>query len=365
MNTPTNDRHAQAEMPLGRHCALVQCGQNVKRGEVIATASVPGLGNIHAPFPGRILHVDPYRIRIGREAGESVDPVSIVGLNGPDLRNRLAGLGADLPADSVVDTLVINAVDAEPSLVGRKQLLSGHAETLQAGIEALIRAYLPGSTILALPAGPPHGLKGVDVAIVSDQYPAGLDPLVVKAATGEESPEHTIVVGLETVHHVGRIVETGLPVMETMVTVDGAARVIPLGTSVGSLIEKDAPLKDGDRIILGGVLRGAAAASPGQGVDRTTLAVAVVANPGPVAVDAPCVGCGECVRRCPARLDPAMITGYAEFGMYDKAAAEHVEACFECGLCGYFCIARRPMLQYIRLAKAELARAAAPIGEEN
>ena len=29
--------------------------------------------------------------------------------------------------------------------------------------------------------------------------------------------------------------------------------------------------------------------------------------------------------------------------------------CLECGLCGYVCIARRPVLQYIRLAKRKLA----------
>jgi electron transport complex protein RnfC len=99
-------------------------------------------------------------------------------------------------------------------------------------------------------------------------------------------------------------------------------------------------------------------------VDRRTSAVSLVRNPAPVAVDAACVGCGECVRRCPARLDPAMITSHAEFGQYAKAEAEAVDACFECGLCGFFCIARRPMLQYIRLAKRELAKAKAQSGEE-
>jgi electron transport complex protein RnfC len=219
---------------------------------------------------------------------------------------------------------------------------------------------------VAVPAGAENPLDGAETVVIQGAYPAGLDPLVARAATGREAPGNAVVVGLETVHHVGRIVETGLPVLETMVTVGETGRIVTLGTPVGALVdEQGETLHDGDRIVLGGVLRGRTAASPAQGVDRATTAVSLVRNPAPVAVDAACVGCGECVRRCPARLDPAMITSYAEFGQYDKARAEHVHACFECGLCGYFCIARRPMLQYIRLAKTELARSAAQIGEEN
>ncbi|BDQ33373.1 electron transport complex protein RnfC [Pseudodesulfovibrio portus] len=353
-------------MTLTLHCPLVKCGQDVRRGETIATSNVPDRGDIHAPFSGRVLHVDPYRIRIAPEAGETVDAVSLDGLSGLKLRNRLAELGADLPAVSTADTLIINAVDAEPTVVSRRELLDKHADTLLAGCKALAEAYHPASTALAVPGGSAHALDGTETTVISGHYPAGLDPLVAKAVTGSEAPQDTVVVGLETVFHVGRIMETGLPAMETMVTVGDSGRVIPLGTPVGTIIDAEGEvLLDRDRIVLGGALRGTAASSPNQGVDRSTLAVAVVSSPAPVAMDTACVGCGECVRRCPARLDPAMITSYAEFGMYAEAAREHVTACFECGLCGYFCIARRPMLQYIRIAKNELARAAAQTGEEN
>ncbi len=356
---------ARAEMALTRHCALVKCGQAVRRGETIATSNVPERGDIHAPFAGKVEHVDPYRVRIERTSGETVDPVSLDDLSGPDLRARLAELGADLPAEAAADILIINAVDAEPTVFSRRQLLADHTETLRAGIRLLSRVYRPSSTSLAVPAGTRHELEDLGTVVISGPYPAGLDPLVIKEATGEEAPEGVLAMGLETVYHLGRIAETGLPVLETMVTLDETARIVSLGTPVGALVEEQGEaVHDRDRIVLGGVLRGSTAATPRQGVDRSTLAVAVVRNPAPVAKDTACVGCGECVRRCPARLDPSMITSYAEFGMYGQAEAAHVRACFECGLCGYFCIARRPMLQYIRLAKAELARAAAQTGEE-
>ena len=363
MNTATD--HSKAEMPLARHCPLVSCGQKVLRGERIATASRPGQGALHAPFSGTVTHVDPYRIRIDREEGRTVAPVETDTLSGPDLLALLREFGADLPVGVQVDTLIFNGADEEPNMRARRTLLAERLDTLKAGADALLRAYTPVDAVLAVPGSVLERIPDIPAKIISDQYPMALNPLVAKAVTGIEGPDNTLVVGLETVFHAGRIMETGLPVMETMVTVGGSARLIPLGTPVGEIAtEGGETLNDGDRIVLGGILRGRAAASPGQGVDRATTVVSLVRNPAPVAVDAACVGCGECVRRCPARLDPAMITSYAEFGLYDKAEAEAVDACFECGLCGYFCIAHRPMLQYIRLAKNELAKAKAQSGEE-
>lgn len=365
MNTRETLSSAPVEMNLTRHCPLVACGQAVARGERVATASVPGRGDIHAPFAGKVAHVDPYRIRIAPEGDGETEPQSLAGLEGGDLLAFLRGLGADLPENGQVDTLIVNGVDAEPDEGSRRALLTDHKDTLRAGLEALTRGYGPGRTVLAVPSGAVNRLEDRECAEISPQYPAGLDPLVAKAVTGGEATANTLVVGLETVFHAGRIAETGLPVLETMVTVDGQARLIPLGTAVGAILEETgAEIRDRDRIVLGGVLRGVTAASPAQGIDRATTSVQIVRNPAPVAEDAPCVGCGECVRRCPARLDPSMITSYAEFGLYDKAEAEAVDVCFECGLCGFFCIARRPMLQYIRLAKNELAKAKAKAGED-
>ncbi|MGE4424799.1 MAG: electron transport complex protein RnfC, partial [Pseudodesulfovibrio sp.] len=277
MNTRTTNESIQAEMTLTRHCALVGCGQEVRRGERIATANVPERGDIHAPFPGKVLHVDPYRIRIERGEGETVGPASLDGLEGAELRSRLAELGADLPAAEAVDTLILNAVDAEPTEFGRRQLLADHVGTLKAGVLALARVYGPSSTTLAVPEGTQNPLNGTETTVIRDGYPAGLAPLVAKAVTGIEMPDNTLVVGLKTVFHAGLVMDTGLPVMETMVTVGNSARIITLGTPVGEILTNDGEtLRDGDRIVLGGVLRGTAAASPGQGVDRATTAVGLV-----------------------------------------------------------------------------------------
>jgi electron transport complex protein RnfC len=366
----TQDTHtalSQAEITLTRHCPLVTCGQTVKRGERIATANAPDLGDLHSPLSGTVAHVDPYRIRVdaGGEQTE-VPPLQLDDLTGTALLARLRELGADLPPVDEFHTLIINGADCEPDVFARQHLMTTSQSTLEHGLAATIALYTPKRTVLAVLKGTSKTLIGTEIVQVSEQYPAALDPMVAFKVTGREAPDDALVIGLETLFQVGRIMESGLPALETVVTVGKTNRFVSVGTPVGQLLaDAGEQPASGDRIVLGGILRGVAAASPAQGVARNTSAVTVISNPAPVAQDAPCVGCGECVRRCPARIDPAMITSYAEFGMYDKAQAEHVDACFECGLCGFFCIARRPMLQYIRLAKNELARAKAQTGEDN
>ncbi|WP_419785246.1 4Fe-4S dicluster domain-containing protein [Pseudodesulfovibrio sp.] len=353
--TPSLER---AELTLRHHCPLVICGQTVRRGEKLATANRPGAGDIHTPVAGKVTHVDAYRIRVDAEGDETVDPVDLSELSGNALYAKLLELGVDLPPAESVDTLIINGVDAEQGILTRLNLPASSPEPLGYGLGTIHALYKPRLMTLAVSKGTSLPDFDVQITEIDNQYPAGLDPMVALTVTGIEAPDHTAVIGLETVYHLGRVMQTGLPVMETPVTVNDKLRIVPLGMPVAQvLVEAGITPGDGDRIVLGGFLRGEAAALPSQGVDRSAVAVTLIKNPTPVAEDMACVGCGECVRRCPARLDPSMITSYAEFGQYDMAAKAHVEVCFECGLCGFFCLAHRPMLQYIRLAKNELALA--------
>ncbi|MDK2955705.1 MAG: H+/Na+-translocating ferredoxin:NAD+ oxidoreductase subunit [Desulfovibrionales bacterium] len=354
-----------AELTLEGRAALVSCGQDVKRGQRIAISSSPGLGDLHSPVAGKVEHVDPFRIRIKADGEGEVEPVELNSLKGEGLLAALRELGADLPMAPSLNTLIINGVDEEQGIGSRRKMLASHQPTLERGLSAVQAIYAPAQTVLAVLKDSEHSLAGTASVEIAAKYPSGLDPLVALAATGKEAPEDALVLGLETVFQAGRIMETGLPAMETVVTCGDSQFLVAVGTPAGAILAKSGQTpKDRDRIVLGGVMRGTAASSPRQGVSKKTSAVMLVKNPTPVALDAPCVGCGQCVQHCPARIDPSMITSYAEFGMYDKAEAAHIDSCFECGICGYYCIARRPMLQYIRLAKCELAKAKAQAGEE-
>ena len=76
----------------------------------------------------------------------------------------------------------------------------------------------------------------------------------------------------------------------------------------------------------------------------------------PEAAYGPCIRCGRCVRACPYGLTPAEISRAVEKLNMDAAVEWNVLECKECGCCTYVCPARRPIVQQVKLAKAEVAR---------
>jgi len=56
-------------------------------------------------------------------------------------------------------------------------------------------------------------------------------------------------------------------------------------------------------------------------------------------------------------LLPCELSILIEGRRYDEAAKANLQDCFECGCCTYVCPARRPIVQMVKLAKAELAKA--------
>jgi electron transport complex protein RnfC len=50
-----------------------------------------------------------------------------------------------------------------------------------------------------------------------------------------------------------------------------------------------------------------------------------------------------------------MLSRYAELNMFESTRSQHVDACLECGMCTFVCPANRPVMQYLLLAKKQLA----------
>ena len=67
----------------------------------------------------------------------------------------------------------------------------------------------------------------------------------------------------------------------------------------------------------------------------------------------PCIRCARCVEVCPMGLEPYMLAQLGGHKRWADAAASGVANCLECGCCSYICPSSRPILDFIRLAKAE------------
>jgi electron transport complex protein RnfC len=345
------------------HTPVLSVGDQVLAGTLIATADREGDGDLHAPLAGTIRELSPYTIILDVESEDRATPEQPPSDGGSAMKKWLRNRGIDVRRLDRASTLIVNAVPPEPGISIFDPLLRDYRKTLELGLDTIQRIVEPSKMYLVAAKGNrANAFANCTVMHVPPTHPNGLDPMVIKAVTGQETlpgqhPENTALVSVKDLYFIGRIVETGRPLTETIMTIGGQNHLIRVGTPVGFLAaEAGVTAQPGDRVIMGGPMCGLPARDLAQGVEKDTTGLIVLrSGETPEPTDNFCLGCGECEQRCPARIMPGMISRCAEFKQFKRAEDYHVHSCIECGICGYWCRAGRPLLHYIRLAKYELA----------
>lgn len=349
-------------IPAHAHTPTVKVGDEVLAGTLIATASRPVEGDLHAPLAGIIKEITHDAILMDVTGNEKAK-ADAAPADGANLKQWLRGRGINVTNIVPAATLVINGVPPEPYISIYEPLLRDYRKTVELGLETIQQLIRPSKIHLVTAKGnQANAFANCSILDVPPVYPNGIDQLVIKAATGQEvllgaSPKDATLLSIRDLYFIGRVMETGRPVTETIMTIGVKNHLVKIGTPVGFLAqEAGAQVQPGDRIILGGPMKGMPALNLQQGVGKFTTGLLMMKaadclNP----TDNFCLGCGECERHCPARIMPGMISRCAEFKHFDRAEDFHIHSCIECGICGYWCKAQRPLLQYIRLAKYELA----------
>jgi len=350
-------------IPAQAHTPILAEGDQVLSGTKIAKARLSGLGDLHAPLAGTIREITPEAIvmDVGRAGHAPESPAPEEG--GEELKEWLRSQGVSVRHLEKVTTLVVNAVPPEPGISTYDPLLKDYRKTVELGLETIQRIAEPSKVFLVAAKGnKANAFPNCTVLHVSPVYPNGLDQLVLKTVTGEETligkkPNDAAIFSVSDLYFIGRVMETSRPLTETVMTLGGKNHLIKIGTPIGHLVkEAGATVMPGDRVVLGGLMRGMTALNLQQGVDKSTTGLTILrSKEGLIPTDNFCLGCGECERHCPARILPGMISRCSEFKQFERAEDFHIHSCIECGLCSYWCKAQRPLLQYIRLAKYEIA----------
>lgn len=355
-------RPDRVRVPIQGYRPVLAEGDQVLAGTLIAEAG-DDRGDLHAPLAGTIRAVDRFSLLIEATDDGRTNPQTPPAEGGDILRRWLRAMGVDVRPLQRAAALIINAVPPEPGVSIHDPLLRDYRKTIELGLDTVAKLVEPARMFLVAARGNrANAFANCTVMHVPPTYPNGLDQLVVKAVTGRETlpgrqPDNAALLSVSDLYAIGRVMETGRPVTETVMTIAGQNHLVRVGTPVGFLVaEAGGRVEDGDRVVLGGLMRGIPALNLDQGVDKTTTALHVLRRGEAFEPrDAFCLGCGECERHCPARIMPGMISRCAEFKQFARAEAFHIHSCIECGICGYWCKAERPLLQYIRLAKYELA----------
>jgi electron transport complex protein RnfC len=354
---------AQVHLSLEGLSAMVETTDVVVRGQQLAVCMEAGAPGLYASIAGTIAERSDEHLVIegAGDAGEpgvesEVAPRNLAGLSRAELRQALTELGVDVRGFANAETLVVGGLNVEPGIRTQATLLAQQTDTLAAGLAAARRLVEPRETILLLPTGSTAELPGANPHFVEPVYPVSLPELAVPAAVGDSGIDTAVFADLMRIWSLGRVMLSGRPLIETVLTIGERVVLARIGAPAGELLYSAlVHAAPGDRVIAGGPLRGRTLYSLEQGISREDDGLFVVPrNAFPPTRDAPCLNCGECVIHCPARIMPNLLSRMAEFRLFERALDYHIGACIECGLCGYYCLARRPVVQYIRLAKAEL-----------
>jgi len=247
-----------------------------------------------------------------------------------------------------IDTLIITALDKEPSLGVNRYLAGIGNEELADGIAALkmitgaqyIRfvvdtLYPPYTQLKELVTADEEETTTI-ISLNGRRYPIGLAIPLIKAALGREVPlpyGHPRDVGvalydIDTAIAVGKAVSTQTPQVESLITVGGGAMPkagivkVRIGTPIGDLIESLGGFSTSPaKIITGGPMTGMAHYDLTIPITKETQGLfALTHNEIQLSGDyRQCINCGLCVKVCPVNLLPGMLSMYCAKDQFDKA----------------------------------------------
>ena len=194
---------------------------------------------------------------------------------------------------------------------------------------------------------------------------------MIKALLNREVPSGGLPVDVGAVaFNVGTVfaayeaVQKNKPLFERVVTVTGKSVKKPsnfrarIGTPISVLIEAAGGMpEETGKILLGGPMMGKAVGDVSIPVIKGSSGILLM--PGTESARRkiqPCIRCAKCITVCPMGLEPYLLMPLSEKSMFDRLEENKVLDCIECGSCSYICPANRPLLDYIRLGKANVSK---------
>lgn len=286
----------QLILPLKQHIGepnkpLINVGDRVLRGQLIAGSSSPISAPIHAPSSGVVRAIEPRLVP--HASGQSADCI-VIDLDGKDKsiefepidvsqmqatemidhirRLGIVGLGgASFPTspklsrgnDLGIQTLIINGAECEPYITCDDSLMQNQPNEIIRGIGYLQRILTPTKTLIGIEDNKPKAIEAMKLALQSQSqaltntavvsiptiYPSGGEKQLIQILTGKEIPTGRFAFDIGILcQNVGTCVaitqalELNQPLMSRIVTISGDGIrqpgnwIVRLGTPIKHLV---------------------------------------------------------------------------------------------------------------------------------
>ncbi len=401
-------------LPLSQHAGkpavpLVQAGDRVERGDKVAEADGWMSSPVHASAAGTVrgielcphpsgawqpairIAVAPHSAQVPRrrmipdwrgltreQLVDAVRQAGVVGLGGAAFPTHVKLVP---PENASIDTILVNGCECEPYLTTDHRTMVEYPERVHLGIRIMMTCLGVRRALIGVERNKPDAIAALQATLPGDldvtvrpltvKYPQGAEKMLIQALLGREVPSGKLPLHVGAVVHnvasiatIAEVFETGLPLIERIVTVTGRGVrrpsnvIVPVGTRVGELIDSCGGMtEDAREIVFGGPMMGQAQASLDTPVTKGTTGVIVLTAAEVKPQRAyPCIRCGHCLDACPVFLNPQMLGQLAQAERWGEMAAYHLADCMLCGCCGYTCPSNIPLTQLFALAKTHLRR---------
>jgi electron transport complex protein RnfC len=384
-------------------------GQEVKKGEKIGETGGFVSAPVHATLSGKVTAIGSfphslgmdipsiviesdgkdewaaglketpdYRLLSPEELKKMVLDAGIVGMGGATFPTHVK---LSPPKEKPIDVVILNGAECEPYLTSDHRLMLEKPKEIVEGLRILMRILNVTKGHIGIEANKPDAIEALqkavagssDIAVwpVKVKYPQGAEKMLIKAIANRTVPAGglpmdcgVVVQNVGTAAAIYDAVRFGRPLIERYVTVTGRGVrepknfLVRIGTTFAQLIEEAGGLTDdAAKVIAGGPMMGMSQYNLDVPVIKGTSGILVLPK-AEVSTKSygPCIRCARCIDACPMMLQPSLIGLFVEKGHYEDARDYNVMDCFECGSCTFVCPANRPMVQWVKRAKRELAK---------
>ncbi len=332
--------------------------------------------------PPRSYTLEDWRSLPPEELRKRVKAAGIVGIGGAGFPTHVK---LSPPPEAKVDVLIINGVECEPYLTTDHRLMLEHPEDIIEGARIILamlgikecRIGIEANKMDAVEAlrkaareKVSNGFK-VTVDALKVKYPQGSEKQLIESITKRRVPGFglpfdvgVIVQNVGTTKAIYEAVALNKPLYEKVITLSGrgisrAANLkVRIGTRLSDIVSYlGGTTADLARIVMGGPMMGFPVSTLDVPVTKTTSGVLFLTEEEiDSRAHSQCIRCGWCLDACPMGLQPNEIGVYVEAGRAHDTAKFGLFECFECGCCAFVCPAKRPLVQFIRLAKLKAKR---------